>query len=255
MLAVTASTVLIAASFSRMVATAQMPLSRKEFGVQWESSNSVCTSIILLLVYAAGLLFTLKTHSHIFSRGPAVSPEHPAGVSGVHGGWSVKKSILMLLVASVGIGIGAPAVSWVALGWGEPVLPWWGPSGFVGRPYWGGWGGPRVVNNVVINNTKIVNVTNITRFQNVDVRNAVVGVDRDHFGRGRGEHRRLSEDNARQLQLVRGNLDVKPVAASLVPRVERAQRPPDRIRNRPVVATRPPQDTARRLRAAGISAP
>ena len=39
---------------------------------------------------------------------------------------------------------------WVALGWGEPVLPWWGPAAFVGRPHWGGWGGPRVINHVVI---------------------------------------------------------------------------------------------------------
>src|SRR5437667_71292 len=42
---------------------------------------------------------------------------------------------------SVGIGVGVPAVSWVALGWGEPVVPWWGPAGFVGHAYWGGWGG------------------------------------------------------------------------------------------------------------------
>ena len=30
---------------------------------------------------------------------------------------------------SVGVGIGAPVVSWVALGWGEPIMPWWGPVG------------------------------------------------------------------------------------------------------------------------------
>src|SRR6185295_16960634 len=154
---------------------------------------------------------------------------------------------------SVSVGIGAPVVSWVALGWGEPVLPWWGPSGFVGRPYWGGWGGERVVNNVVVNNTKIVNVTNINHFQNVDVRNAVVGVDRDHFGRGRVEHVRVAPDRARELSVVRGRLDVKPVPQSLVARNERAQRPPDRIRNRSVVATRPSQDTTRHLREAGLS--
>ena len=39
---------------------------------------------------------------------------------------------------------------WAPLAWGEPVIPWWGRPGFVGRPYWGGWGGPRVVNNVVV---------------------------------------------------------------------------------------------------------
>ena len=67
----------------------------------------------------------------------------------------------------VSVGVGLPFVSWCALGFGEPVVPWWGRPGFVGRPYWGGWGGPRVVNNVVINNTRIVNVTNITNYQNV----------------------------------------------------------------------------------------
>src|SRR2546427_7669644 len=30
--------------------------------------------------------------------------------------------------------VGAPVVSWVALGWGEPVVPWWGRAGFIGRP-------------------------------------------------------------------------------------------------------------------------
>src|SRR4030095_8602133 len=75
---------------------------------------------------------------------------------------------------SVNVGIGVPSVGWVALGFGEPVLPWWGPVGFIGRPFWGGWHGPRVVNNVVINNTRIVNATTINRFQNMSVRNAVI---------------------------------------------------------------------------------
>jgi hypothetical protein len=153
---------------------------------------------------------------------------------------------------SVGIGVGAPVVSWVALGWGEPIVPWWGPVGFVGHPYWGGWGGPRVVNNVVINQTTIVNVRNINRFSNVEGRNAIIGVHRDQFGRGRVEHIHIAAAEGRQLQPVRGQIGVRPVAASLVPRAGRAQAPPDRIRNRRVVATRPPQDPSRRLHAAGI---
>ena len=153
---------------------------------------------------------------------------------------------------SVGVSVGTPFVSWVALGWGEPVVPWWGPSAFIGRPYWGGWGGPRIVNNVVINQTTIVNVNTINRFSNVAVRNAVVGVHRDQFGRGRGDRVRFAAEDVRRLQPVRGQIGVRPVAASLVPRAERAQRPPEQIRNRRVVATRPPQDTSRRLRAAGI---
>ncbi|TMA82200.1 MAG: hypothetical protein E6J72_03345 [Deltaproteobacteria bacterium] len=160
---------------------------------------------------------------------------------------------------SVGIGVGVPAVSWVALGWGEPVVPWWGPAGFVGHAYWGGWGGPRVVNNTVINNTTIVNVTNINRFSNTEVRNAVIGVNREQFaqfGRGHVQPVRLAPEQARQLQPLRGNLSsagIRPAPASLVPRTERAAvRPPEQIRNRRVVATRPPQDPSPRLRAAGI---
>jgi hypothetical protein len=35
-------------------------------------------------------------------------------------------------------------MSWFALGWGEPLVPWWGRPGFRGSHWWGGWGGPRV---------------------------------------------------------------------------------------------------------------
>ena len=51
---------------------------------------------------------------------------------------------------AVGISPLTAGVSWVALGWGEPVLPWWGHREFRGHPWWGGWHGPRVVNNIVI---------------------------------------------------------------------------------------------------------
>ena len=52
------------------------------------------------------------------------------------------------------------------------------------RPSWGGWGGPRVVNNVVINNTTVVNVQNINVYRNTTVQNAVVVVNENRFGRG-----------------------------------------------------------------------
>ncbi|HEY7090707.1 MAG TPA: calcium/proton exchanger [Tepidisphaeraceae bacterium] len=71
-----------------------------------EHGVSLGTSVILLTVYGLGLLFTLRTHAHIFSRGPSASPEHPGGISGVHGGrWTVRKSVIILLAASAGIGI------------------------------------------------------------------------------------------------------------------------------------------------------
>jgi Ca2+:H+ antiporter len=68
-----------------------------------EHGLSIGTSIILLIVYATGLLFTLKTHSHIFSRGPSASPEDPPGLMGVEESWSIRKSILVLLFASAAV--------------------------------------------------------------------------------------------------------------------------------------------------------
>lgn len=154
----------------------------------------------------------------------------------------------------VSINIGSPFVGWVPLGWGEPCLPWWGPRGFRGRPYWGGWHGPRYVNNVHVDNRRIVNVRNIDRYRNFDARNGVVAIRRDHFGRGR-DTVRLARNDLRNAQPIRGTLGVRPSSASLVARDGRGRRPPERMRNRSVVGTRPPQDTSRRLQRAGLAAP
>jgi hypothetical protein len=83
--------------------------------------------------------------------------------------------------------------------------------------------------------------------------NAVVGVHRDQFGRSRDQYQHLTAAQTQRLQPVHGQLGVKPVAASLVPKPGSARRPPDCIRARPVVATRRPQDPSGRLRAAGLS--
>jgi Ca2+:H+ antiporter len=66
--------------------------------IEHEEAMSIGTAIILILIYGLGLLFTLRTHRHIFSSMPAQSPEDPAGIGE---GWSVRKSILVLLAASV----------------------------------------------------------------------------------------------------------------------------------------------------------
>jgi Ca2+:H+ antiporter len=58
------------------------------------------SAVVLLAVYVLGLVFTLKTHRHIFSSSPARSPEDPAGLSG-SGEWSIRKSAMALLAASV----------------------------------------------------------------------------------------------------------------------------------------------------------
>jgi hypothetical protein len=63
-------------------------------------------------------------------------------------------------------------VSWVALGWGEPLVPWWGRTGFRGSPWWGGWGGPRAT----------VHIDNYA-YRNRNVNNAVIGVREEEFGR------------------------------------------------------------------------
>jgi Ca2+:H+ antiporter len=61
-------------------------------------SLSVGVAIILLLSYAAGLLFSLKTHAHLFN---------PAHDEDDHGGepWTVKRSVTMLAIAGVAVGI------------------------------------------------------------------------------------------------------------------------------------------------------
>jgi len=122
----------------------------------------------------------------------------------------------------VGVGIGVPFVSWVALGWGEPLVPWWGPVGFVGRPWWAGWCGPRLYNNVVVDRHTVIHVNKIV-YRNVHVRHGVVGVPRDEFGRGAPKLTRFERIEQRHLR----PLDVpkfKPVMARSAPPAERPRR-------------------------------
>jgi Ca2+:H+ antiporter len=70
--------------------------------VEHEHRVSIGTSVILLIVYGLGLLFTLRTHAHIFSPAAPRSEEDPQGIEG-HEQWSVKKSVIMLLLASLAI--------------------------------------------------------------------------------------------------------------------------------------------------------
>jgi hypothetical protein len=154
---------------------------------------------------------------------------------------------------SISVGVYAPAVSWVALGYGEPILPWWGPPGFIGRPFWGGWGGRRYVNGAYIGHRHLVDVHHVRHYRNWDVHHARIVTERGHFGRGHRRHHRLTREHARDFDLVRGRPGVRPVAASLTPRERHARRPRDDGRPRSVVATRRPQDVGRRLRAAGLS--
>ena len=105
-------------------------------------------------------------------------------------GWApgprvVRPAYAPAVVGFLGFG-GGPSVGWVALGWGEPILPWWGHRDLRGRPSWRGWGGPHVVNDRVVDRHAVIDV-NVIHFHNSQVSHAVVTVPRQDFGQGR-EH-------------------------------------------------------------------
>jgi hypothetical protein len=154
----------------------------------------------------------------------------------------------------ISIGVTGPAVGWVALGWGEPLIPWWGSTGFIGVPRWVGWGGPRIVNNVVINRTTIVHAHEVKTYRNAGVPHAVTAVPRDRFGHGPVPRAPVTADVS-HLEPIRGKLDIAPTRTSLVPDTARGVRPPEGALRRAVVATRPPDDSTRRLKEQGISEP
>jgi len=140
------------------------------------------------------------------------------------------------------VGISGPAVGWVALGWGEPLVPWWGPVGFIGTPWWGGWGGPRIVEHITV-------------YQNVRVTNALIVAREDRFGRGRVDFVRVHDIDPHQLEMVQGRVPVRPLAVSVSPATGHALRPPDAARARPVVSTRATHDSTAALRGAGLEVP
>jgi len=162
---------------------------------------------------------------------------------------------------SVGVNVGGPVLGWVALGWGEPIVPWWGRPGFVHEPSWRGWGGPRVVNNVTINNTTVVNVQNINVYRNAGVRNAVVVVNENRFGRGPITAARISKVDVKDLRPTHAAPQVTATPASFVPAAARGVRPPEQSLKLPVVATRPPRTgpepagAERKANAVGIPTP
>lgn len=116
LLLLSVASMLVPAIFHYSFRAADPHLTEHEHGV------SIGTSLILLVVYALGLLFTLRTHSHVFSRRPAEGPDDPPGLSdGEH--WPVRKSVGLLLAAAVGIGfvaellVGSAEVMAKHLGW------------------------------------------------------------------------------------------------------------------------------------------
>jgi len=108
-------------------------------------------------------------------------------------------------------------VGWAALSWGEPLVPWWGPPRFAGVPTWRGWHGPRVVNNVVVQRTTVVNVKQITVYRNVNVNHGVVAVPHDRFGHDHVGPGRLANVDVRQLEPLHEALPVRSVRANVTP--------------------------------------
>jgi hypothetical protein len=88
--------------------------------------------------------------------------------------------------------VGGGGVGWVALSWGEPLIPWWGRPGFRGSAWWGGWGGPRAE----------WRDNHEHHHRNRDVPNALIGMHDSDFG----------HHNVRGSSFtIKPNIDVRPV--------------------------------------------
>jgi len=141
---------------------------------------------------------------------------------------------------SVGISIGGP-IGWVALGWGEPLSPWWGPARFRSHVHWAGWGGPHVVNRVVVKHNKVFGVHDIHSYENSGVKHAFVAMGRDQFGRRSVKKGRIESARIANFKPLAGDLELRPASESLAPSTGEGRRPPRERRDRTVVATRAPR--------------
>lgn len=144
---------------------------------------------------------------------------------------------------AVRIGIGTPGMYWVSLGWGEPVIPWWGRPGFRGKPHWGGWHGPHIVNNIVIHDRAVVNPNHIV-YRNSRLARAVAYAPRDQFGRPH-EHARVADRvDIREMTRLQGAFPVRPGPESVAVGTRKGIQPPRATEARPVVGTRAPRATS-----------
>jgi hypothetical protein len=166
-----------------------------------------------------------------WAPGPIVAPVYAPALVAFFGGHGFHVSV------------GVPFVSWVALGWGEPIVPWWGPHGFIGVPCWRGWGGPHIINNVVIHRTRIVR-DHPRSWANTRVRDAVVSVPRDRFGSHRVDRVRDGGPKERDLRPLHG----RDLPAHRMVAGGREERPP---RHHPGVPSRVRTDVAREERGSG----
>jgi len=153
---------------------------------------------------------------------------------------------------SVGLNFGGPAIAWFALSWGEPCYPWWGPAWYRYRPWWGGWHHHH-------RHWPHKHKHHGHDYRNSRVRWAASGERSDDFGRhgGGDKRRRIEQFDGKDVEPLHGTLPVRATPESLTPGAggKGAKRPPADTANRPVVATRSPQDPSKRLREAGLPVP
>ena len=84
------------------IAAAQVPVEQGGWTLLREQNLSLAIAIVLFLTYILTLVFTLVTHKELFagkSHGVAESGEE--AVHAAHGSWSVKKSVGILVLATV----------------------------------------------------------------------------------------------------------------------------------------------------------
>jgi hypothetical protein len=177
----------------------------------------------------------------------------------------------------VRVGFGFSSVSWVALGWGEPLYPWWGPPYYIGRPCWRGWGGPRVVKHHPGHHKDRHGhhkdhpghhkhrpghrghdgrPHEIADYDNGRVRDAVRHLPPNRFGRDRPDRSRPPGDRLRNATPLRGTLPMQPPGrSSAVRNVRTRVPPPERLRGRVEARRRVPArtDSAPPLPSAGRS--
>ena len=128
----------------------------------------------------------------------------------------------LVVFLDAGLAAGVRPVAWVALGWGEPIVPWWGRGGVGVVASWRGWGGPHVEGV----------------YRNALVGNAVVTVSEGRFGRGPLTTALVTMD-PRSVRPLYTPPPVAPLPASFVGTSARGYVPPAAQLGRSVVATRP----------------
>ena len=62
---------------------------------------SVATAIVLLVIYALSLVFSLKTHAYLYAPEAKAAGSEAAGAAEHGGVWSVKRSLITLVLATV----------------------------------------------------------------------------------------------------------------------------------------------------------